>query len=293
MNANPVGTIDRDAHEQNRRSWNAVTPAHNSHKQNQAEFFRSGGSTLFPEEIELVGDIAGKRLVHLQCNCGQDTLSLAQLGAEVVGVDISDAAIGTARQLSVDSGIPATFHRADLFDWFTEAKEQGEQFDIVFASYGAICWLSNLNRWADGITGILKPGGRFALVEFHPTLQGLGEDWTPEYPSIEGKRQVYTEGIGDYVGMMGEILAPSGFEAGVTEFENPEAVIEFAWSLGDVATALLEAGLILRVVREYPYSNGYTPFSGFKELPGKRFTMPDDRALIPMMYGVVAEAPGG
>ncbi|BAZ23858.1 putative methyltransferase [Kalymmatonema gypsitolerans NIES-4073] len=85
--------LRKDLHEENRLSWNEATKAHNSHKGDQAKFFRLGGSTLFPEEKELLGDIAGLSLVHLQCNAGQDTLSLVQLGAVATGVDISDEAI--------------------------------------------------------------------------------------------------------------------------------------------------------------------------------------------------------
>ncbi len=102
--------------EDNRVSWNAATRAHNSHKGDQARFFREGGSTLRPEEIALLGNVHGLRLVHLLCNSGQDTLSLARLGAIVTGVDISDEAIAFARKLSADAGIPATFERADVFD---------------------------------------------------------------------------------------------------------------------------------------------------------------------------------
>jgi SAM-dependent methyltransferase len=285
--------IDRDAHEQNRKSWNAITPVHNSHKRDQAAFLREGGSTLFPDEIELAGDVTGRRLLHLQCNCGQDTLSFAQLGASVTGVDISDSAIETARKLSVDAGIPATFHRADVYDWLTDAGNRGERFDIVFASYGAICWLSNLTEWARGIAGVLAPGGRFVLLEFHPVLQGLGEDWTAKYNAIGGQRDVWEEGIGDYVGEAKEALAPSGFEPGIADFKNPEASVEFSWSVGEAVSALLDAGLTVRTLREYPYSNGSAPFEGFKALPGRRFTVPDGRALIPMMYGVVAESSAG
>jgi len=286
-------TIDKSAHEQNRKSWNAVTPAHNSHKGDQAAWFRSGGNKLYPEEIELAGDVGGKRLLHLQCNCGQDTLSFAQLGAEVTGVDISDAAIEVARRLSADSGIPGTFQRDDVYDWLAAATERGEQLDIVFSSYGAICWLSDLSTWAKGIAAVLKPGGRFVLVEFHPSLQALEEDWTPRYNAIGGQREDWSEGIGDYVGFMGDALAPAGSGTGVVDFKNPEPSVEFAWSVAEVVTALLDAGLELRTLREYPYSNGYAPFRGFRELPGRRFTTPDDRPNIPMMYGVMAAKPAG
>ncbi|HCJ4814104.1 TPA: methyltransferase domain-containing protein [Pseudomonas aeruginosa] len=106
-----------DLHEANRLSWNAATRAHNSHKADQAAFFRNGGSTLYPEELQLLGHLDGLRLLHLQCNAGQDSLSLARLGARVTGVDIADSAIDFARQLSRDSGIAADFQRDDILRW--------------------------------------------------------------------------------------------------------------------------------------------------------------------------------
>src|SRR5262245_52309366 len=100
----------RALHEQNRRSWNMATRAHNSHKADQARFYREGGDTLSPEETALLGDVTGKSVVHLQCNSGQDTLSIKRLGAKaVLGVDISDEAIGFAQRLAADSGIEASF----------------------------------------------------------------------------------------------------------------------------------------------------------------------------------------
>src|SRR5436309_2639018 len=132
----------RDLHEANRKSWNLATLAHNSHRGDQAALFREGGRKLHPEELELLGDVRGKRVAHLQCNAGQDTLSLGQLGAEVTGVDISDTAIDFARTLSRDAGIPATFYRADVYDWLADAARQHQQFDIAFSSYGALIWLS-------------------------------------------------------------------------------------------------------------------------------------------------------
>lgn len=95
----------RDPREQNRRSWNAVVGAHDSHRGNLADFLRSGGSTLFPEELGLLGDVYGRTLAHLMCNSGGDSLSLARLGARVTGVDISDQAVSSARELSRKAGL--------------------------------------------------------------------------------------------------------------------------------------------------------------------------------------------
>ncbi len=135
-----------DLHEANRLSWNAATRAHNSHKADQAAFFRNGGSTLYPEELQLLGHLDGLRLLHLQCNAGQDSLSLARLGARVTGVDIADSAIDFARQLSRDSGIAADFQRDDILRWLPVAATRGERFERVFASYGTLVWPATTGR---------------------------------------------------------------------------------------------------------------------------------------------------
>src|SRR5688500_13247777 len=103
-----------DKLDETRRSWNVATRAHNSHKRDQAAFFKDGGSTLFPEELELLGDVRGKRLLHMQCNAGQDSLSLVtKTGARVTGVDMSDEAMAFARTLSSESGIRARFEQSE------------------------------------------------------------------------------------------------------------------------------------------------------------------------------------
>src|SRR5215468_3570905 len=108
----------RALHEENRRSWDEATRAHNSHKADQARFYQQGGNKLYAEEAHLLGDLHGQSVVHLQCNSGQDTLSLRRLGAtKLLGVDISDEAIDFARRLSGESGVEASFVRADVYDW--------------------------------------------------------------------------------------------------------------------------------------------------------------------------------
>ena len=266
-------------HEENRRSWNAVLDAHNSHKYDQAAFFRNGGSTLFPEEINLLGDITGRTLVHLQCNAGQDSLSLAARGALVTGVDISDTAIDFARQLSTGSGIPATFHRADVYDWLTATAAGNERFDIAFSSYGAIIWLSDIGAWARGIAQIVKPGGRFVLVEFHPFASMFDWDWQLDssYSYFgAGRPNSFEHGIGDYVAMSGSALAPSGYLEGVQDFVNPHPGHEFQWPVSDVLQALIDAGLQLRSFREYPYANGGKLWRDMRELPGGRMLPPEN-----------------
>jgi SAM-dependent methyltransferase len=284
--------VRKDLHEENRIAWNAATVVHNSHKVDQAGFLRGGGSTLYPEEIELLGDLTGKSLIHLQCNAGQDTLSLAQLGATVTGVDISDEAIAFAQQLSADSGIPATFVRSDIFDWLADAATKPERYDVVFSSYGAIPWLSDIQAWGSGIAPILKPGGRVVVVEFHPFSGVFDWDWSHKYPYFfGGEPMTWEEGVGDYVALSDGALAPSGYVEGVKDFVNPHRDHEFPWGLGEVATSLLDAGLVITALREYPYSNGAKLFERMRETPGKRMVPPEDVPALPLMYGLVALKP--
>ncbi|ANK74740.1 MULTISPECIES: class I SAM-dependent methyltransferase [Ensifer] len=280
-----------DLHEANRLSWNAATVAHNSHKGDQAAFFRAGGSTLYPEEIELLGDIAGLDVLHLQCNSGQDSLSLARRGANVTGVDISDEAIAFATRLSAESGIAAVFERSDLFGWFDDARKAGRRFDRVFASYGTICWLSNLGVWARGIADVLKPGGRFAFVEFHPFAMVFDQGWKPHY-DYAPKDPVAEAGVGDYVADSGAGLAHGGYQEGVVGFANPHPSFEFNWGIADVVQALIDAGLRMEVLKEYPYANGWVAFEGMRDLGGGRMAPPAAMPSLPLMYAIVAAKVG-
>lgn len=283
---------DSDAVERNRRSWNAATRAHNAAKRDQAAFLREGGTTLFDEEVELLGDVRGVRVAHLQCNSGQDSLGLARLGADVTGVDVSDDAIAFARRLSDDTGIAARFERNDLFAWFDDAC--AGSFDVAFSSYGVLCWLADLGRWAQGVAKILAPGGRLVLVEFHPTTQMFDEDLTPRFPYFAAAGPVeVAEGVGDYVADSGEGLAPSGTGDRSEPFRNPEACVEYPWGVGDLLDATRRAGLAIEVYREYPYSNGWKPFECAVSGDDRRFTMPADRPALPLMLGLVAHKPVG
>jgi SAM-dependent methyltransferase len=282
----------KDIHEANRISWNAATKQHNTHKGDQAAFLRDGGSTLFPEEINLLGDVRRKTLVHLQCNAGQDTLSIAsKLGAVVTGVDISDEAVTFARQLAADSGIAGTFIRSDIYDWFAHNEAR---YDVAFSSYGALLWLSDLTTWARGVAAALNPGGRFVLVEFHPMISvldgALSGDWKQAEDYMGGTLHSFETGVGDYVAEQGGALTTTGTVVQAAEpYINPHPAHEYSWGLADVIGALLTAGLALKTFNEYPYCNGFKPFPVMVEQPGRRMTLPDDMPLLPLMYGLVAQ----
>lgn len=272
--------------EQNRRSWNAVVPAHTSHYAEQADFFRNGGSALFAEERTLLGDVAGKQVAHLMCNTGQQTLSLAQLGAHAVGVDISDAAITSARQLAHAAGVGATFECGDIYDWLDATTCSARRFDVVYCAYGVICWLPDLERWAKGVAAVLNSGGRVVLVEFHPLSNMLDHDWRLTKPYPAGGRPLQLDGVGDYVGASEGGLAPGNFVPGVQDFKNPEPCTLFQWGVGEVVTALAQAGLRLEALHEYPYTNGERPFARMQADAQRRMHPPAGIPAMPLMYGL-------
>ena len=281
--------IRPELHETNRLSWNAATVVHNSHKPDQAGFLRGGGSTLFDEEIALLGEVQGQELLHLLCNSGQDTLGIAALGASVTGVDISDEAIAFARRLSEESGVHADFERSDVYPWLDTAIAAGRRFDTVFVSYGALCWLSDLAEWMKRVAGVLKPGGRFVCIEFHPVAMIFDEKGVPAFDYSMPHEPLYWEqGIADYVGASSGGLIPSGESEIVIPFVNPNPCYEFQRGIGEILGAVFKAGLTVRHFQEHLYSNGWKPFEEMRPLPGRRWTMVTGKPAIPLMYELVA-----
>jgi SAM-dependent methyltransferase len=279
---------ERTLREANRRSWNAATQAHNSHKGDQARFFREGGSTLRPEEVGLLGEVRGLRVVHLLCNSGQDTLSIARLSADVTGVDISDEAIDFATQLASEAGIAARFERADVHDWLDAAAERKERFDVVFSSYGVVHWISDLERWTSGIAAILKPGGRFVLVDFHPAERMFSRDWrhTGDYFPRE-RIDSLDEGVIDYITRSPGRLSPFAYEEGVENFQNPHPSYLFRYTLGQIVTAIGGAGLRVEVLEEYPHTIAMR-FARMRQIACYRVLPPEDTPSVPLLYGLRA-----
>ena len=264
-------------------SWNVATRNHNAHKGDQAAFLRSGGDVLFPEELDLLGDLAGRRVAHLQCNAGQDSLCLARRGATVVGVDLSDEAIHFARALSKAVGVAATFDHAEVVSWMAATDAR---FDVAFASYGAAGWLPDLDAWARGVRRILVPRGRFVYVEFHPIVWSvgpaqrlLGDDYFSADPFIEP--------VADYVANSGAAL---GASCKATPGENDVPASCWQHGLGDIVTALAKAGLHVDELREYPYVNGCRVNASLVQSEGRRWVWPAGVARIPLMFGLRAIA---
>lgn len=248
----------------NKAAWDKRTKLHVASKFYDVEGFLKGKSSLNPIELDQVGNVAGKSLLHLQCHFGQDTLSWARLGAKVTGVDLSSEAVEQAKNLAVRSGLEATFIEADIYQF---GDENSEQFDLVFTSYGALCWLPDLTKWAQTIVSALKVGGEFHLVEFHPINELLpaGYSYFPQdQPDIEDGG-TYTENC-------------DGQQSTMMTWAHP---------LSEVINSLITAGLSLQAVHEYPFSP-YDCFDGLELVEGHGYQMLYKEQQVPLVYSIKA-----
>jgi SAM-dependent methyltransferase len=282
-----VSELDPTARlDETRQSWNFATREHNARKLAQAEFLARGGSTLFPEELELLGELRGKELLHLLCNSGQDTLSLAALGARVTGVDLSNVAVEFARELARATHIEARFVESEALAFLDRTPPAS--FDVVFTSYGALPWIQDLERCVRGIARVLRPDGCWCALEFHPMAWSFGENFQLRDPYFTG--QVFTDPVSDYVADSDGALAPSGFVPAEEARANPHRAHSYQHTTAAILQACIDAGLVLEKVREYPYANGCKLIPGLVR-DGRRFTMPPDRPSLPLMFGCSARKP--
>lgn len=247
----------------NKETWDKRTKIHIKSEFYDVESFVKGQSSLNSIELNQLGDVQGKSLLHLQCHFGQDTLSLARLGAKVTGVDISSAAIDEATKLNNQLGLNASFICDDVCRF---GQTNTTLFDIVYTSYGVLCWLPDLKQWAQGIANALKAGGEFHLVEFH-TFNDLlsGHSYFPKSePDIE-EETTYTENCDG----------------------QTSQVITWPHSLSDVITALISAGLIIELFEEYP-SSPYDCFDGLEKIADKCYQMKHKGQQVPLIYAIKA-----
>jgi len=152
-----------------------------------------------------------------------------------------------------------------------------------------LCWLSDIKLWAKGVAGILNPGGRLVVVDFHPLLMVFEEDWSLKYDYFSSGAALRGEkGIDDYVAVAGQSLAPSGYQDGIKDFANPFPSYEFQWTIGEIVSAVIDAGFILNALNEYPFMNGAKLMSNMIEGENGRMYPPDRLPRLPLMYGLAA-----
>jgi SAM-dependent methyltransferase len=261
-------------HEQaNRRRWDELVPIHARSAFYDVPGFLAGQTSLRPLEIDEVGDVAGKSLLHLQCHFGLDTLSWARRGARVTGVDYSPAAIEQARALAAQAKLPARFVCARVQD-LPEVHE--DTYDIVFTSYGVLCWLPDLGPWARTIAACLRPGGIFYMVEMHPFT-----DVFDDRPGTSQLRLGYpyfppAEPLAEQV--------PGTYADRSAAVEHRQSYL-WVHPLGKVLTALVQAGLRLEFVHEFPYCV-YPRFPWMSRADDGWYRLPPPDDSLPLMFSV-------
>jgi SAM-dependent methyltransferase len=276
----PDAPAERDALDANRRLWDAWTDLHEHTPFYDLDGFRKGGIRLRDYEIDEVGPVGGKSLLHLQCHFGIDSLSWARLGARVTGVDFSPRAVALAGSLAMELGLDARFVESDVYR-LPEVLD--ETFDVVYTSRGALGWLPDVRRWAQVVARFVRPGGLFYITEIHPVAQVFeNEGVAPgelklQYPYWEHRDPLVFKVVGSYAD-------PT---ADVGDHE------EHGWDhgLGEIVTALIDAGLRIDLLREFDFVDW--PVDFLVESPDGLWRLPDGTpGQLPLFFSLRASRPG-
>jgi len=267
----------------NQRLWDIWTRIHAEGDSYDLAAFRESGIRLRPYELEMIGEVDGRSLLHLQCHFGIDTLSFARLGALVTGADFSAAAVGLARSLAVELGFPAArFVQSNLYD--LPANLDGT-FDIVYTSRGVLGWLPDIRAWARVVAHFLAPGGVFFISEIHPVAQTFEDEGVEpgelrlRYPYWEHPDPISFEVQGSYADPTADV---------------GKGVMEHGWDhgLGEIVTALIDAGLRIEALVEHPslawkldFLTEDPPGSDEWRLP------PGTQGELPLMFSLRATKP--
>ncbi len=255
----------------NKATWDKRTEVHFDSDFYDNKSFIEGKNSLNSIELELLGDVTGKSILHLQCHFGQDTIQWTRQGCtKATGVDLSEKAVQRAKELSSICNSNAQFICSDIYD--LPQNHEGH-YDLVFTSYGTIGWLPDINKWAEVVNHFLKPGGKFLIVDFHPALWMFDDNFTKvtyryfnTEPIIE-EEGTYTDG----------------------DEELNSQCITWNHGLGEIIMSLINQGLSISSVTEYDYS----PYDCFGDatikIEDRKYRIKTMGNKLPMVYGIMAE----
>lgn len=273
---------NEDAVRANNALWDEWTKVHEASAFYDLAGFRRGGIRLSHEELEEIGPVDGLDVLHLQCHFGIDTLSFARLGARVTGADFSQAAVDLATSIAAEIGHPeARFVRSDLYD--LPGSLEGE-FDLVYTSRGVLGWIPDIRRWAEVVAHFVRPGGRFYITEIHPVAQAFENEGVAPgelrlaYPYWEHREPLAFPVVGSYADPEAAVSTPT----------------EYGWDhgLGEIVTALIDAGLRIRSLREYPFVAWKLDF--LVESPDGGWRLPPGSGgELPLSFSILASKDAG
>ena len=272
-----------DAYAHNEAFWDEVTPVHAASNYYRLADFIRGDDGLHDFIMEEVGDVSGLSMLHLQCHFGLDSLNWARMGAVVTGVDISGVSIERARGLSSELDIPATFIQANVLEM---GDRFDGQFDRVFTSIGALCWIGDLAVWGLAIARALKPGGVFYIAEFHPVMDTLQQSMPITNSSAAYPQYPY---FGKGVPLR---FDPEGDDSDYAEasFTSEETTFEWFHSISEVIEALISAGLTIDRFREYPFVT-YKARQGMIQGDDGLWRLPPEVIPLPLMFSITVSKP--
>jgi SAM-dependent methyltransferase len=271
----PSETAGLDWRGLNRANWDDRVPVHLASELYDLAGFRARRDSLRPFEVAEVGDVRDKRLLHLQCHIGLDTLSWARHGALVTGLDFSVAAIEAARSLAAELGIVASFVVSDVYD--AAAALERQRFDVVYVSVGSLVWLPDVPQWAQTAAALLAPGGFLYLIDGHPFAQILdtatGSVVTDDY--FDAAPQV-TDWPWSYTGRSSTLAHQRN--------------VQFQHTVGEIVTGITEAGLRIEFLHEHDFDE-FQRFDSLEPQADGTYRMPSGRPRIPMLLSLRASRP--
>jgi 2-polyprenyl-3-methyl-5-hydroxy-6-metoxy-1,4-benzoquinol methylase len=255
--------------EKNKALWNARTETHFDSEFYDNKSFLNGRNSLHSIELAMLGDVDGKSILHLQCHFGQDSISLARMGAEVTGMDFSEAAIEKAKDLNHAAKTKTTFICSDVYDL---PNHLTKKFDIVFTTYGVIGWLPDMTAWAGVISHFLKPGGRLVFAEFHPVVWMFDNDFQNVLYSYFNKTSIIETESGTYTNRNANIHLES---------------VSWNHSIMEVVNSLIASSLTIEQLNEYDYSP-HNCFKNMVEIEKNKFQIRYLENKLPLVYGICA-----
>lgn len=251
----------------NRKAWNYKTPIHIGSEFYDNEAFLQGKNTLQDIELSMLGDIKGKSVLHLQCHFGQDSISLARMGANVTAIDLSDEAIKRAQKFAGQLNVDVEFICSDIYNI---PSVLDREFDIVFTSYGVIGWLPDIKKWSEIVSHYLKPQGRFIFVEFHPLVWVFDDNFTTIAYDYFNTGEIIETFAGTYADRNADV-----------------SYTTVCWnhSLSEVMGNLINSGIEIKQFEEFDYSP-YPCFKNVEEVEKGKFKIKHLQYTMPMVYAL-------
>lgn len=237
--------------QQNAKYWEGLA----AHRPGEpVEVLRATGNAVSPAEIEAMGGVKGRRILQVAASTGDEAVTLAVAGAIVTAIDIAPTHIRTARVKAEALGVEVAFLVGDM----TSLPDNLRYFDVVYVSWGGICWVPDLDTWVADMAGRLVPGGRLVVAEHHP----LWEVLTVTGPELLTVTASYFDhawrGARD-IAKEPEVVAELGLAT------PPHT--SYVWNLGQVVTAMLRAGLVLTTLNEGGHVDMYAGLGASEHLP--------------------------